>query len=109
MSNYKEKRLLLNDYIRLLIDSYVLQDKRKIHKLVQDCVLGCAKPAKPLVPIKPLSRAKPAYPSDLYLKRFLHAEDLFFSLQLQSLDALRVAAITPVCGSFPCVSAITSS
>jgi hypothetical protein len=64
-------------------------------------VLGRAKPTKPLVPAKPLSHAKSAYPSDLYLKRFLLAEELLFSLQLLSLDALRVAAITPACVPFP--------
>jgi hypothetical protein len=43
-------------------------------------MLGCAKPTKPLVPIKSLSHAKLAYPSDLYLKRFLLAKELLFSL-----------------------------
>jgi hypothetical protein len=46
-------------------------------------------------------RAKPTYSSDLYLKRSLPAEDLLLSLQLLSLNALRVAAITPACVSFP--------
>jgi hypothetical protein len=59
---------------------YIIEIVSITIKGLSEKMLGRIKPAKPLVLIKPLSRVKLVYLFNLYLKRFLYAKDLLFSL-----------------------------